>query len=151
MESRSSDMGLAGRCDLSRMSSALTTTECNYAQIEMERLSIAFATECFDQYILGRRNVPVQTDYMPYWPSSRNQSSVAPRDCCDMRLRLHKYSRTLSLWNTNLDHRCIYQIPCPEHLYAARQTRQRHPSACYIPNGGSYPLSGGVSKYQHGK
>ena len=67
IECDSSEVGLRavitqnGR-PVAHTSQALSSTECNYAQIEKECLAIVFATQRFEQYILGRDKVHVLTD-----------------------------------------------------------------------------------------
>ena len=46
-------------------SRALTDTEICYAQIEKELLAIFWATSKFDQYILGRETVNIESDHEP--------------------------------------------------------------------------------------
>ncbi len=46
-------------------SRALTDTETRYAQIEKELLAIVWATNKFDQYILGRDIVHIESDHQP--------------------------------------------------------------------------------------
>jgi hypothetical protein len=45
---------------------ALTDTETRYAQIEKELLAIVWATSKFDQYILGRETVTIESDHQTY-------------------------------------------------------------------------------------
>ena len=70
IESDSSDVGLGGVITqeghpIAYASRALSQTERNYAQIEKECLSIVFATERFEHFILGKENVRALTNHKP--------------------------------------------------------------------------------------
>ena len=58
-------------------SRALTKTECEYAQIKKELLSIVFAAERFDQYTCGR-TVTVQTGHRLLEIIARKPLQAAP-------------------------------------------------------------------------
>ena len=49
-------------------SRALTNTEQQYTQIEKECMAIVYASEKFNQYILGRDVITVETDHKPLIP-----------------------------------------------------------------------------------
>ena len=72
-------------------SRTLTSTERNYAQIEKECLAIVFAAERFDQYILGRDEVFVDTDHKPLTTIFKKSLLSSPKRLQRMRLRLQKY------------------------------------------------------------
>lgn len=97
LESDSSDVGLGavitqeGR-PIAYASRALTPTERNYAQIEKECLSIVFAAERFEHYILGKDNVKVYTDHKPLMAICKKPILTSPKRLQRMRLRLQKYS-----------------------------------------------------------
>ena len=76
-------------------SRSLTTSERNYAQIEKECLAIVFAAERFEQYILGRSNVRVQSDHKPLMTIFTKPILTNPKRLQRMRLRLQKYSLTV--------------------------------------------------------
>ena len=46
-------------------SRSLTETEQRYAAIEKEALGVCWAMEKFSQYVLGMRNVVIETDHKP--------------------------------------------------------------------------------------
>ena len=60
-------------------SRALSATERNYAQIEKECLAIVFATQRFEQYILGRDNVVVLSDHQPLMSIFKKPILVSPK------------------------------------------------------------------------
>ena len=74
------------------VSRALTPAERNYAQIEKECLAIVFANERFNQYILGRESIRVQTDHKPLVSIFSKPVLSSPKRLQRMRLRLQKYS-----------------------------------------------------------
>lgn len=51
-------------CVIGYASRTLTKTECNYAQIEKELLSIVFGCNKFDQFLIGN-SINVKTDHKP--------------------------------------------------------------------------------------
>ena len=73
-------------------SRALTQTERNYAQIEKECLAIVFATEKFQQYIIGKNDVTVITDHKPLVNIFKKSILTSPKRLQRMRLRLQKFS-----------------------------------------------------------
>ena len=97
IECDSSDVGLGAVLmqdghPVAYASRALTPTERNYAQIEKECLSIVFATERFDQYILGKTQVLIQNDHKPLMTIFKKPILTSPKRLQRMRLRLQKYS-----------------------------------------------------------
>ena len=60
-------------------SRALSRVEQTYAQIEKECLAILFAAERFDQYLLGRELVTVNTDHKPLVPIFSKSIFSAPK------------------------------------------------------------------------
>jgi len=73
-------------------SRALSRVEQTYAQIEKECLAILFAAERFDQYLLGREVVTVNTDHKPLVPIFSKSIFNAPKRLQRMILRLQKYN-----------------------------------------------------------
>ena len=73
-------------------SRALSRTEQSYAQIEKECLAILFAAERFDQYLLGREMVTINTDHKPLVPIFSKSLFNAPKRLQRMILRLQKYN-----------------------------------------------------------
>ena len=71
-------------------SRALTTTECNYAQIEKELLAILFAMEKFELYVYGRF-VTVESDHKPLEVITKKSLVNAPKWLQRMLLQLQKY------------------------------------------------------------
>ena len=97
LESDSSDVGLGAVITqqgqpIAYASRALTKTERNYAQIEKECLSIVFAAERFEHYILGKENVKAYTDHKPLMTICKKPILTSPKRLQRMRLRLQKYS-----------------------------------------------------------
>ena len=72
-------------------SRALTKTEQQYAQIEKECMAIVYACEKFDQYILGRDAIRVETDHKPLIPIFKKPLLSALKRLQRMLLRLQKY------------------------------------------------------------
>ena len=73
-------------------SRALTQTERQYAQIEKECLAIVFATQRFEQYILGKEKVVILTDHKPLVSIFDKPILSCPKRLQRMRLRLQKYT-----------------------------------------------------------
>ena len=73
-------------------SRALTKTEQQYAQIEKECLAIVYACDKFDQYILGRDVITIETDHKPLIPIFKKPLLSAPKRLQRMLLRLQKYN-----------------------------------------------------------
>ena len=96
LESDSSDVGLGAVITqkgkpIAYASRALTSTERNYAQIEKECLSLVFAAERFEHYILGKSNVKMLTDHKPLETIFRKPILTCPKRLQRMRLRLQKF------------------------------------------------------------
>ena len=96
LESDSSDVGLgavimqSGK-PIAYASRTLTSTERNYAQIEKEALSLVFAAERFEHYILGKSNVVMFTDHKPLETIFKKPILQCPKRLQRMRLRLQKF------------------------------------------------------------
>ena len=91
----SSDVGLGAvltqdGCPVTYASRALTQTERNYAQIEKECLTIVFAAERFEHYILGKDIVQVLSDHKPLMSIFAKPILTSPKRLQRMRLRLQK-------------------------------------------------------------
>ena len=96
LESDSSDVGLGAVITqkgkpIAYASRALTSTERNYAQIEKECLSLVFAAERFEHYILGKSNVKMLTDHKPLETIFRKPILTCPKRLQRMRLCLQKF------------------------------------------------------------
>ena len=97
LECDSSEVGLGavikqGGHPIVYASRALTKTERNYAQIEKECLTIVFAAERFEQYILGKEKVKVFSDHKPLESILSKPIPTRTKRLQQMRLRLQKYS-----------------------------------------------------------
>ncbi len=75
---------------LSYASRALSTTECEYAQIEKECLAIVFFLERFHQYTFGRKTI-IHSDHKPLEMIVRKPLHKAPKRLQGMMLRLIQY------------------------------------------------------------
>ena len=73
----------------------MSDTEKRYAQIEREALSVTWACEKFQDYILGRK-FHIETDHKPLVPllSSKHLDTLPPR-IVRFRLRLARYDYTI--------------------------------------------------------
>jgi hypothetical protein len=89
-------------------SRALTDTEISYAQIEKELLAIFWATSKFDQYILGRETVNIESDHEPLKAVSSNLYIArlnGCRECC------WPSKITISTCSTRKANSCGYRTP----------------------------------------
>ena len=77
------------------VSCSLTNTECRYAQIEKEALTLTRACERFSEYVLGKQ-IQLETDHKPLVPILGNKSldSLPPR-VLRFWLRLMKFQYTI--------------------------------------------------------
>ena len=82
---------LQGGQPVAYASQALAKAEQHYAQIEKECMAIVYACEKFDQYLLGRDLIKVETDHKPLVPIFRKPLLSAPKRLQRMLLRLQKY------------------------------------------------------------
>jgi hypothetical protein len=73
-------------------SRALTETETRYAQIEKELLAIVWATNKFDQYILGREIVHIESDNQPLKAVFANPIHKSPKRLQRMLMALQNYT-----------------------------------------------------------
>ena len=73
-------------------SRTLTPTERNYAQIEKECLAIVFATERFEQYVLGCDIIHIKTDHKPLTNIFKKSLLASPKRLQRMLLRLQKFN-----------------------------------------------------------
>lgn len=71
-------------------SSALTSSERKWAQIEKEALAVLFGVQRFDQYTYGRQ-VTVENDHKPLESILRKPLSNAPKRLQDIMMRLNRY------------------------------------------------------------
>ena len=72
-------------------STSLFPAEMNYAQIEKELLSIAFACEKFHQYAYGQQTVTVESDHKPLEYIWKKPLSKTPPRLQQLMLRLQPY------------------------------------------------------------
>ena len=73
-------------------SRALTETETRYAQIEKELLAIVWATNKFDQYILGREIVHIESDHQPLKAVFAKPVHKSPKRLQRMLMALQNYT-----------------------------------------------------------
>ena len=72
-------------------SRSLSSSECNYGQIEKEMLAICFGCSKFHQYIYGQKHVLVESDHKPLESLYMKPLSAAPPRIQRMMLRLQRY------------------------------------------------------------
>lgn len=75
-------------------SRALTTTECNYAQIEKEALALAYACKKFHVYIYGKK-VWAETDHKPLVTIAKKGLAFTPPRVQRLFLSIQKYDLQL--------------------------------------------------------
>lgn len=108
-------------------SRTLSKTEQNYAQIEKECLSIVYACEHFDKYILGKSDLTVYTDHKPLEIIMRKPLLAAPKRLQRMLLRLQRYSPTVKyrkgpeMFISDMLSRAALDIPLEDAKHANRQ------------------------------
>ena len=73
-------------------SRALTDTETRYAQIEKELLAIVWSTDKFNQYILGREVVHIESDHEPLRAVFTKPIHNSPKRLQRMLMALQNYS-----------------------------------------------------------
>src|SRR5436190_1919486 len=73
-------------------SRTLTATESSYAQIEKECLAIVFGLQRFEQYVVGRNDVLVETDHKPLESIFKKPLISAPKRLQRMLMRLQRYN-----------------------------------------------------------
>ena len=73
-------------------SRALTDTETRYAQIEKELLAIVWSTDKFNQYILGREVVHIESDHEPLKAVFTKPIHKSPKRLQRMLMALQNYS-----------------------------------------------------------
>ena len=100
IESDSYDVGLGAVITqeghpIAYASRALSPAKRNYAQIEKECLAIEFATEWFEQYILGKDHVTILTDHKALVTNFKKPILTSPKRLQRMRLTLQKFSLDL--------------------------------------------------------
>ena len=77
---------------ISFASRALTDTETRYAQIEKELLAIVWSTDKFNQYILGREVVHIESDHEPLKAVFTKPIHKSPKRLQRMLMALQNYS-----------------------------------------------------------
>lgn len=80
---------------ISFASRAMTETETRYSQIEKEMLAVVFACSRFRDYILGNKNVKVETDHQPLVSIFKKPLAAAPARLQRMLLQLQPYALTI--------------------------------------------------------
>ena len=91
-------------------SKSLSPTECQYAQIEKEYLSIVFACHRFSQYISRREKITVESDHKPLQSIFQKSVLAAP---CRLQL-LH-----LQCYNLEVNYKPRTQMYIVDHLSRA--------------------------------
>ena len=95
-------------------SRALSVTEKRYAQIEKEALAVTWASEKFQDFVLGKEFI-IETDHKPLVPllNSKNLDNLPPR-VLRFRLRLARFNYMV---NTSQENSCTQLIHCQELLF----------------------------------
>ena len=88
-------------------SRALTDTETRYAQIEKELLAIVWSTDKFNQYILGREVVHLESDHEPLKAVFTKLIHKSPKRLQRMLMASQNYSLDVQYKKGNL---CGYQM-----------------------------------------
>lgn len=73
-------------------SKTLTSAEQNYVQMEREALAILYSCRRFDQYIVGKGDVTVETDHLPLLAIFNKPLITAPKRLQRIMLGLQRYS-----------------------------------------------------------
>ena len=76
---------------VSYVSRSLTSSEQNYAPIELELLAIVHALQKFDQYVFGNPDVTIHTDHQPLESIMKKPLLKAPKRLQSMMLALQRY------------------------------------------------------------
>ena len=78
------------------ISRSLTPTEQRYAQVEKEALAVTWACEKFADYIVGLKDLTIETDHRPLLAllKTRNLDELSPR-IQRFRMRLMRYSHKI--------------------------------------------------------
>ena len=97
-------------------SRALTDTETRYAQIEKELLAIVWSTDKFNQYILGREVVHIESDHEPLKAVFTKPIHKSPKRLQRMLMALQNYSLDVQYKKrgTYVDIRCA-ESSIPQH------------------------------------
>ena len=83
---------MQGEQPVAYASKTMSATERNYAQIEKECLSIVFACERFEQYLVGKDKIIVETDHKPLEIIFKKPLLTAPKRLQRMLLRLQRFN-----------------------------------------------------------
>ncbi len=103
-------------------SRALTATERNYAQIEKELLAIVYACEKFDQYILEKSDVVVESDHKPLETIFRKPIHSAPK-----RLQICGYGFKAMISESNTRKEQLYLADTLSRAYLNVSPTNREP------------------------